>query len=176
MAEKPGALYSGFPIQHFDIQNGATKPMEFNRVQTAYLSNANSTNKFELRYYPIDDIVEFEDGWLVSGAKGEWGGILYWMGLDGDIDILIKNSDNPSDVALLNDAVYITWSPFLPVTNGHSDLIRIRNPKAGEIEVESFAVPGGVTGFKYEAGDLWLRRAHGISKAFKPSLMKLTIL
>lgn len=156
LTEKPPALELDSPIQHFDILEGEPKPIQFDRAHKDYLSNANSINKFELRYYPIDDIVEFEQGWLVSGGKGEWGGILYWLGRNGDLDILIKNSDNPSDVAFRNDATYIAWSPFLPLSGGHSDLVRVRKIK-GEIDVEKYAVPGAVTGFERRMGDLWVK-------------------
>lgn len=142
-------------IEHFDLNNGFSVPEEFTRVKSVSFANENQADRHVL-YYPIDDIVQFEEGWLVSVDRGEWGGILYWLGREGDVHILVKNNDNPSDIALSDGAVFIAWSPFLPLKGGHSDLIRVQRTK-NKLNVDKFDVTGGVIGFDRRSSGLWVK-------------------
>lgn len=151
---KPERDISSNSIQHFDLNNGFSVPEEFTRVKSVSFAEENQADRY-LLYYPIDDIVEFEEGWLASGSKGEWGGVLYWLSREGDFHVLIKNNNNPSDVALFNGSVFITWSPFLPLAGGKSDLIRVQKTE-GRLNVDKFSVDGGVKGFDRKPSGLWV--------------------
>ena len=145
-----------FPIRLIDVEEGAALPKPYNRAREDYLSNDKSVHGFLLFRYPaknIKYIVEYEDGWLVAGDKGEWGGILYWLGRDGEVDVLIKNSDNPQDLILLDELVLVTWPPFLPLMNAHSDVLRVRKTKE-RFNIEKFTVPGANANFENQIDGL----------------------
>jgi hypothetical protein len=145
-----------YPIRLIDVQEGAPLPEQYSLARNNYLSNDKSVYGFLLFRYPaksIKYIVEYEDGWLVAADKGEWGGILYYLGRDGEVDVLIKNSDNPRDLVLWDETVLVTWPPFLPLTNAHSDVLRVRNTKEG-FNVEKFNVAGANATFEDQVDGL----------------------
>ena len=145
-----------YPIRLIDVQEGAPLPEQYRLARNNYLSNDKSVYGVLLFRYPaksIKYIVEYEDGWLVAADKGEWGGILYYLGRDGEVDVLIKNSDNPRDLVLWDETVLVTWPPFLPLTNAHSDVLRVRNTKEG-FNVEKFNVAGANATFEDQVDGL----------------------
>ena len=156
------------PIRHIIIHGSSPLPEAFARARLDYMSNESAANRALLfKYRTVDDIVEFEDGWLVSADKGEWGGILYWLGRDGELDILIRNSNNSTDLVVLDDTVVLSRKPFYPV--GNSNIYRIQKTDVG-LNVEKFEIPGQALGFEKRNGELLLksttRQQFGVSEAY----------
>jgi len=76
------------------------------KIKSNVTENENPKNGitvFSMMYPPVD-FLEFLDGWMVAYSGGEWGGMLLWVGIDGEHRVL--DGHNTNDLIQHNGRIY----------------------------------------------------------------------